>query len=214
MLKFIFICLLIANGFLFALLQGHFASPLAETHQPQRLLQQQNSAHLKLISALEAVSQEDDGSSACLEWGSFSVSELARVEARLKTVELGTLPSRQPAQEVASTMVYIPPLDSKLAAEKKAAELSRSGVKDFFIIQDNSSNLRWGISLGIFKSEEAAKQLLASLISKGVRSAKLANRAVATNKFNLVFTDVSRSEKASLDELKTEFPAQDLHVCK
>lgn len=210
MLKFIFICLLIANGFLFALLQGYFASPMAETHQPQRLLQQQSSAHLKLISAQEAASPV----SACLEWGSFPVSELAKVEARLQALELGNRPSRQPVQEAASTIVYIPPLGSKAAAEKKAGELTSLGVNDFFIIQDNSSGLRWGISLGVFKSEEAAKQLLAFLISKGVRSAKLAERTVVTNKFNLVFNDVSSSEKASLDNLKTEFPAQYLHVCK
>ena len=213
MLKFIFICLMIANGFLFALLQGYFASPLAETHQPQRLLQQQQSEHLKLISAQEAA-LPGNGSSACLKWGSFTISELAKVDARLNVLEFENRPVREPAQEGSSTIVYIPPLGSKAAAEKKATELTRLGVEEFFIIQDNSSGLRWGISLGIFKSEEAAKQLLASLISKGVRSAKLGERTGVTNKFNLVFKDVSSSEKAGLDNLKTEFPAQDLHVCK
>jgi len=214
MLKFIFICLLIVNGFLFALLQGHFASPIAEAHQPQRLLQQQSSEHLKLISAQAATLPMVGEPSACLEWGAFPVGELAKVEARLNELEFGNRPSRQPTQEAASTIVYIPPFSSKAAAEKKAAELTNSGVKDFFIIQDNSSGLRWGISLGVFKSEEAAKQLLASLINKGVRSAKLGERTMVTNKFNLMFKDVSSSEKASLDNLKTEFPAQDLHVCK
>lgn len=213
MLKFIFFCLLLANGFLFALWQGYIASPIAETRQPQRLLQQENSAHLKLISAQEATAPATE-LFACLEWGSFSASELAKAEARLKTMEFSNRPSRQPVQETASTMVYIPPLGSKAAAERKAAELTRLGINDFFIIQDNSGGLRWGISLGIFKSEEAAKQWLASLISQGVRSAKLGERTVVTNKFNLVFNDVSSSEKAGLDNLKTEFPAQNLHICK
>jgi cell division protein FtsN len=217
-MKFLFICLLIANALLLALWGGYLASPVAETHQPQRLLQQQNSQQLRLISAQDAAAPVAvapvDVSFSCLEWGEFQLSELTNVEARLKSLSFGNHQSRQPAQNVTSTIVYIPPLVSKAAAEKKAEELKSLGVNDFFIIQDNSSNMRWGISLGVFKSEEAAKQLLARLINQGVRSAILGTRTGVTNQYNLVFNNVSSLEKVSLDNLKTEFPEQDLHVCK
>jgi len=209
-MKFIFICLVIANAMLFALGRGYVvASPLVETHQPQRLLQQENSQHLTLISANEANSPPP-----CWEWGIFSLSELAKVEARLKPLSFGTRQSRQPVQELASTVVYIPPLGSKAAAEKKVGELTRLGVTDFFIIQEPSSSLRWGISLGVFKSEEAAKQLLASLVAKGVRSAKLGTRTLMKNKFTYVFNELTTLEKDSLEQLKTEFPAQELRMCE
>jgi cell division septation protein DedD len=217
-MKFLFICLLIANALLFVLWQGFMESPNAETHQPQRLLHQENSQQLKLISAqaadTPAVAAPVGASFACLEWGSFQESELTKAEALLSPMELGSRQSRQPAQETASTIVYIPPLSSKAAAEKKADELKSLGVNDFFIIQDNSSNLRWGISLGVFKSEEAAKQLLARLNNQGVRSAVLGTRTEVANKYDLVFNNVSSSEKARLDKLKAVFPEQDLHVCK
>lgn len=217
-MRFIFICLLIANVVLFTLWRGYLSNPVAETHQPQRLLQQQNSKHLTLISAEMAASPvvvtQTGESVSCLEWGAFQLSELTNVEEKLNSLSFGQRQSRQSAQEIASTIVYIPPLGSKSAAENKAAELTSLGVTDFFIIQDQSSNLRWGISLGVFKSEEAAKQLLAKLISNGVRGAQLGTRTVASNKFNFVFKDVSGSEKASLDKLKAEFPAQDLRECK
>lgn len=222
MLKFIFICLLIANALLFSLWQGYFVSPILETHQPQHFSQQQNSVHLKLVPStvatvpvaiLEAVEQPKSEIIACLEWGKFLTSDINRVEPKLKALSFGHRQSRQNVQDTLSSIVFIPPLGSKEAADKKTLELAHLGVNDFYIIQDQS-NLRWGISLGVFKTEAAAKQLLATLISKGVHSAKIGVRTVATNKVNYVFKNVSNTEKSALDNLKTEFPAQNLHVCK
>lgn len=215
-MRFIFICLLIANMVLFAMSRGYLGNPLAENHQPQRVLQQKNSEQLKLISADVANSSRPQASQSwsCLEWGLFSLSESNKVEIRLKLLSFGTRQSRQAAQESMSTIVYIPSLGSKAAAEKKIEELRNLGVTDFVIIQEPSSSLLWGISLGVFKSEEAAKQLLARLISNGVRSAKLGTRKVGKNKFNFVFNDVTSWEKASLEKLKLDFPAQELRVCK
>ena len=110
-------------------------------------------------------------------------------------------------------MVFIPPLGSKEAADKKALELTHLGVHDFFIIQDQPS-LRWGISLGVFKSEESAKQLLATLVAKGVHSAKLGVHTAETSKFNYYFKNVTGPERSDLDNLKSDFPSQDLHLCK
>jgi cell division protein FtsN len=224
MLKFIFFCLVIANVLLFALGRGYFASPLSETHQPQRLYQQQNSSLLKVISAdvatapvvVPAPAPAEPAKPeilACLSWGAFQTADINSVEAKLKTLTFGNRQSRQNVQDVANNIVFIPPLGSKDAADKKALELTHLGVRDFYIIQDQS-NLRWGISLGVFKTEEAAKQFLASLATKGVHSAKVGVRTVATNKVNYVFKNVTGAEKASLDQFKTTFPAQELSVCK
>ncbi len=244
MTKFIFFCLLIANALLFALSRGYVANPLDEPHQPQRLSQQISPENLKLISAEVANAPEvklDAPASvpvaaqvtasaaassiaipavaakpetfACLEWGVFANTELNKVEARLKALAFGNRQSRLNVLDTSTTMVFIPPLGSKDAADKKALELNHLGVHDFFIIQDQSS-MRWGISLGVFKSEEAAKQLLATLVGKGVHSAKLGTHVVETNKFNFVFKNVSDPEHTGLVKLKTEFPSQDLHVCK
>ncbi len=223
MLKFIFFCLLIANALLFALWQGYFANPVFEPHQPQRVLQQLNSEHLKLISAdaataapkpeiKEASQDAKPETFACLEWGTFLSADINKVEDKLKAMAFGNRQSRQNVQETTTNIVFIPPLGSKEAADKKALELVHLGVHDFFIIQDQS-NLRWGISLGVFKSEEAAKQLLANLVSKGVHSARLGIHTSETNKFNFIFKNVTGSERSDLDNLKTDFPSQDLHLC-
>jgi hypothetical protein len=222
MLKFIFFCLVIANALLLALGMGYFANPVFEPHQPQRIVAQQGIDHLKLITAETATAPPVKPEpppppkpelTACVEWGVFTVTELSKVEDKLKVLAFGNRQSRQNVQEVTMNIVYIPPLGSKEAADKKALELTHLGVHDFFIIQDQS-NMRFGISLGAFKSEEAAKQLLASLVAKGVHSAKLGVHSSDTNKFNFVFKNVSDTEHAGLDKLKADYPNQDMHVCK
>ena len=113
---------------------------------------------------------------ACTEVGDFAASDTKKIEARLAELALGDRQARRVIQEVATHMVFIPPQASKEAAEKKAAELKRIGVDNFFIIQDNSK-MRWGISLGVFKSEAAARNHLASLQKQGVRSARIGARS-------------------------------------
>lgn len=222
MLKFIFICLLIAIALLFALGRGYLTNPISEAHQPERLLQQQNSDHLTLISSSVANTpivvpdteeQPKLEAIACLEWGPFQTTDINQIEPKLKTLAFGNRQSRQNVQDTLSSIVYIPSLGSKEAADKKAIELSHLGVNDYYIIQDQS-NLRWGISLGVFKTESAARQLLATLVSKGVHSAKVGVRTAATNKVNYVFRNVSSEEKLGLDNLKGTFPAQILQVCR
>ena len=219
--KLIFLCLVIVNGLLFAFGRGYFATPMTEIHQPQRLLQQQNNEQLKLISAevanaplaVVAVEPSKPEILACLQLGEFSTTDVNQIEAKLKVLPFGNRQSRQNVQDIASHIVFIPPLGSKEAADKKALELTHLGVHDFFIIQDQS-NMRWGISLGVFKTEDAAKQLLAVLTSKGVHSAKVGARTVATNKVNYLFKNVTSAEKAELDKIKPGFPAQEFSACK
>ena len=150
---------------------------------------------------------------ACMEWGTFVFGDLNKVEEKLKALAFGNRQSRQNVQDTSTTMVFIPPLGSREAAEKKAQELTRLGVRDFFIIQDQPA-LRYGISLGVFKSEDAARQLLAQLVTRGVHSARIGVHSVETNRFNFVFKNVSEPEHAGLQQLKSSFPAQDLHACK
>jgi hypothetical protein len=221
MLKFIFFCLLIVNVLLFAFGQGYVANPLFEPSQPQRINQQFNTEHLKLISADVATAPDVKVEAApppavivpCLEWGTFAFADLNKVEDKLKALAFGNRQSRQNVQDTSTTMVFIPSLGSKEAADKKALELTHLGVHDFFIVQDQGP-LHFGISLGVFKSEEAAKQLLAALVAKGVHSAKIGVHTVETNKFNFVFKSVNDTEHANLEKMKADFPAQDLHVCK
>lgn len=82
---------------------------------------------------------------------------------------------RKTAAEGGSWWVYIPPLSGKAEADRKAGELKRLGVSDYFVIQETGPN-RWAISLGLFSVENGAKTRLAELKEKGVRSARIGTR--------------------------------------
>jgi hypothetical protein len=121
---------------------------------------------------------------ACTEIGPFDSSDARRFEARLAALELGDRQSRQTvqAQDVTSWLVHIPPQGSKEAADKKAAELRNLGLTNFYIMQGDSP-LKYGISLGVFKTESGAQAMLVQLVKQGVHSARIAPRGPQTTHY-------------------------------
>lgn len=67
--------------------------------------------------------------------------------------------------------VFIPANAGK-PVEKSAAELREAGITDFFVVAGDGA-ARGAISLGLFHKEEAAKDLQARLVRKGIKTAKI-----------------------------------------
>ena len=219
MLRFFFWTLLLINGFLLAYNFGYLGNWSFEQHEPQRMKMEQDGDRLQLLSAKAAIAMNEppvekkDESIACLEVGNFSQAELAVFEDKLKKLSLGERQSKSTIAEVATNMVYIPSLGNKDNADKKAAELRRIGINDFFIVQDQT-DMRWGISLGVFKTEEAAKAHLANLNNKGVRTARIGPRNVSAKKFVYQLLALTPDEKKSFDLIKEGFAAQETRDCQ
>ncbi|OWW18916.1 hypothetical protein AYR66_04870 [Noviherbaspirillum denitrificans] len=150
---------------------------------------------------------------ACTEIGNFPPDDAKRFSAELAKLPFADRVKQRALQEVANHMVYIPPQADKDGAEKKAGELRKMGVNDFFIIQDNSS-MRWGISLGVFKHEDAAKAHLAALNQKGVRSARIGQRTVTSSQVAFQVRDLDEDGKSAFDKVRAEFPRQEIRKCE
>ena len=152
-------------------------------------------------------------SAACLEWGNFIGADLQRAEAAVAKLQLGDSLSRHAVGEVAAYWVYIPPLKTKPDAVKKIEELKKLGVASYFHIQDNS---KWNnaISMDIFRSEEAARKLLAEMKSKGIKSAIIGERSLKQMAFVVHRPAEDVIEK--MISLKQEFPGSELKAseCK
>lgn len=113
---------------------------------------------------------------ACLAWNNLSAAEADRLSALLaEKFDHFRQSRRLVAAEGSSWWVYIPPLPTKADAEKKAGELKNLGVSEYFIIQDAGPN-RYALSLGVFSVEAGARDRLAELKAKGVKSAKAGPR--------------------------------------
>lgn len=222
MLKFLFFFLLGANGLLFALGQGYLGNFHADQREPERLQNQFNADKIRLLSAASATAAVAAAKPpkaperfACTEIGDFVLSEARQFEARVAELELGDRQSRHnvAGQDVSSYIVFIPPQGSKEGADKKAGELRQLGVKNYFIMSD-SATMRWAISLGVFKSEAGAQGLLASLLKQGVHSARIAPRYASSKQVAFQFRDLDGAAKAQLDQIKADFPDQQMRSCK
>ena len=153
----------------------------------------------------------NDTSASCIEVGNFDAADGRRFEAQLARLALGERLARRSVQELERHIVYIPPAPDKEGAERKAAELRRLGIDDFYVIQDNT-DLRWGISLGMFKTSEAARLHLANLALKGVRTARIAARP-GNNKTAFQLRGLDAAGRATLAQIRLGFPRQDTRAC-
>lgn len=152
---------------------------------------------------------------ACLEIGNFNGTEARRFESLLDGLNLKDKPTRSSVQDVASHMVYVPSQGSKEGAERKAAELRRLGVEDFYVIPESQPNpaLHWAISLGVFKTEEAARAYVRQLSGLGVRNVRVMVRTSGTSKQIYQWRNIDPAIKSALEGLKAKFPAQDMRSC-
>jgi hypothetical protein len=150
---------------------------------------------------------------ACMELGAFNPAEVAKVEQALGPLALGPRLSQRRVEETAGFWVYLPPQSNRQGANRKIAELKKLGVGEFFVVQDDPE-LRYAISLGVFKSREAARSRLAELRAKGVRTARVGARETLVPKVFFTVREVPEPVAARLNELRQGFPGAELRDCQ
>jgi len=149
---------------------------------------------------------------ACLEWGSFNPAEASRAAQRLEPLALGARLAQYRGEETASWWVHMPPQGSRAAALRKAAELRKLGVDDYFVLQD-AGPLRWSLSLGVFSTEDAAKAHLQALRAINVRSAVIDRRETRVPKVWFQVRGVDAALEARLKAIAQDFEGATLHDC-
>lgn len=150
---------------------------------------------------------------SCVEIGNFDAADARRFDQLLTPLALGDRVTRRAIQEKSERhMVFIPPLPDKESAERKAGELRRLGIQDFYVIQDNS-DLRFGISLGMFKTEEAARQHLVDLTRQGVRTARVATRPGPAAKTAFQLRGLDTAAQSAVERIRRGFPALESRAC-
>ncbi len=205
--------LLVAANLALAAWVSSFAPDTSTDPRPMR--QQIEPQRLRIVEPGEpppAASLPAPPAAACLEWGGFAVAEGPRAAEALAPLALGERLAQRRTEETASWWVYIPPQANRAAAQKKAAELKALGVDDYFVVQEEGPQ-RWALSLGVFRTEEAASARLEALRARGVRSALVGERQTQVQK---VWFQVRGADPALLQRLRalaSGMPGTELREC-
>jgi hypothetical protein len=137
---------------------------------------------------------------------------LARCEKALEPLSLGDRLAQRRTEELAGWWVYIPSQKNRQGAARKAAELKKLGIGEFFIVQEEGEH-RWALSLGVFRSEEAAQAHLAGLRTRGVRTARVGARETLVPKVWLQVKSVDAPLAARLKEIAAQVEGSELRNC-
>lgn len=146
---------------------------------------------------------------ACMEWGEFSGADLKRATAALGSLQLGDKLGQRQVEQIIGYWVYIPPLKDKAAVLQKVTQLKARGVEEYFVVPD-AGPWQNAISLGVFKTQEAAQSFLESLRVKDVRTAQVGERAGKLKATVYVLNGLDEATAAKVTALQKDFSGSEL----
>jgi hypothetical protein len=238
-LKFVFWALLGANGVLLAYGQGLLGQSPDAAREPARLKNQLAPERMQQLTPTQArqaatasvapAPQAEVAAPlpepapapvardlvACVQAGPFSTADARRFESRVARLGLAPRQSRIeiPYQEVTSRLVYLPPNGGREGAQRRVAELKERGVTNFFIMQNDTSPLRYAISLGVFKSDGAAQKLMADLQRLGVRGVRILPRGPQVTRAGYQYRQIDAAERDRLTGIADNYSGVALTRC-
>ena len=202
--------LLLANLTLF----GFTRLDTAGRGEPQRLAEQIQPDKIKLLTPQQVAALGPAKVAAladvCVEWGPFSEVDRAKALGELEPLGLGRLLTQKRVETSTAFWAYLPPFPSKAAADRRATELRSAGVRDLYVVDGGPQ--RYAISLGVFRTAEAANVHVADLVKQGVTGARVGERAQVIVQTLLVIRDPPQAAVARLREIAPAYPAADLKV--
>jgi len=214
-MRALFLLLLFANLAFYA--WWRYGAP-ADAADPAPLSRQIQPEKLKVVAPVDlpppsGPKKPASITTSCLEWGSFTLADTARAEQALEPLALGARLAQRRTEEVAGWWVFLPPQGSRQGALKKAAELKDLGIEEYFIVQEDSEH-RWALSLGVFRSEDAAQARLAALRERGVRSARVGIRETVVPKVWLQVKSIDAPLQARLKEIARQIEGSEVRDCQ
>jgi len=183
-MRIVVFLLVLANLLLVVWGRGYLGTPADS--DARRVEQQLQADQVRVVARGEAPGtsqRKEEGdrtggrstSETCQVWSELASDEADQIEKLLGEQFAAFRSSRRTVNESSGYWVYIPPLASKEDATRKTAELQQLGIQDYFIVQASGPN-QLAISLGTYRTEEAANAGLEMLRGKGVKSARMGER--------------------------------------
>jgi len=222
MLKLSFWILLAANIVLFVFQQTYFDAPSPGKREPERLSYQYRESDVRLVSQqeinrelakLKITEQDITTTGSCMEVGTFNPSDANRFKQQIVSLSLEKNDIETvPVYENNTYMVFIPPLANQQKAQAKIEELKTKGIESYYLIKDQSQ-LKWAISLGVFKTQEAAKNQALELQKQGVDDLQIIPRGTKIEKVTFRLNHLNDAQLRALEPILKNFPHQTTKPC-
>ena len=209
-MRTVVILLILANLTLF----GYTFLDGASGGESFRLTQQVQPDKIKLLTPQQVAAlgpaKAASLADVCLEWGPFSDGDRARALADLDPLGLGKLVTQKRVETPMAYWTFIPPLANKAAAGKRLDDLKGAGLTDAFVVDGGAQ--RFAISLGAWRTEEAANTQQAALAKRGIGGVKVGPRQQTVVQTTLVVRDPQTGAAARIRELSSAYPGSDLKI--
>jgi hypothetical protein len=209
-LRTLVILLILAN----LTLLGYTWLDRSSSGESARLAEQVNPEKIRLLAPREVANLGPAKMAAlpdvCAEWGPFGDVDRTRALADLEALALGRLLTQRRVESATSWWVYLPPAPNKAAAETRAALLKAAGIRDFFIVDGGPQRL--AISLGVFRTEDAANAYRDDVAAKGFNNVQAGARQQTSMATMLVIRDPREPLISRLRELAPSYPGTDAKV--
>lgn len=167
------------------------------------------------VQVLTNAIKDKSGIKTCMEWGEFSGTDLALASKELEVLKLGDRQSQRTIEYASGYWVYIPPLHTQAALNKKIEQIKALGLQDFYVVKEPKKWIR-AISLGVFKTQEAAQNYQMILKKKGLTTAKVGERKRKLKFIVFALKNIDAEERSKLIKLQKDIVNSELKAvaCK
>lgn len=207
-MRVILILLALANVALFALTRLDTVA----AGEPQRMAEQVQPDKIRLLTAQQvaALNPAKSGTlgDVCVEWGPLSEAERVRALAEIAPLNLGPALTQRRV-EADGYVVTLNGFANRAAADRRAAELRARGIADVAVIERGGGT---SLSLGLFRSEQAANGRADALAQAGIAGARVSPRTPNVVQTMLVVRDPPPPAMTRLREMMPAYPGTDVKV--
>ncbi len=159
-------------------------------------------------TSTQAPAQPSTPADVCAQWGPFSDADRAKAQADLEALKLGRQLSQHQVTVTDAWWVSLGPMPTRSAADRRLTELRALSIDDLSVV--DSGNGQFAVSLGIFRTQNAATARAQALAARGVAGATAAPRQQAITQTMLVVRNPSPVVAAKLEELQGKYAGSEL----
>lgn len=159
-------------------------------------------------ASTQAPTQSSTPADVCTQWGPFSDADRAKAQVDLDALKLGRQLSQHQVTVADAWWVSLGPMPTRAAADRRVTQLRALSIDDLSVV--DSGNGRFAVSLGIFRTQNAATARVQALAARGITEAHAAPRQQAITQTMLVVRNPSPVVAAKLEELQGKYTGSEL----